>query len=71
MKAYIQTKQNGDWLNENCYTSAEGFYRMGYDIRKFKIEDTEPKFGRHAFSDFDTREDVAHGGINADRKSVV
>jgi hypothetical protein len=64
MKAYIQIKENGDWLNENCYASAEGFHRMGYDIKKFKLEDTKPFFGsNHAFTDFDTREDIAHGGI--------
>jgi hypothetical protein len=68
MKAYIQVKENGDWLNENCYSSAEGFHRMGYEIRKFKLKDTEPFFGsNHAFTDFDTREDIAHGGIIAMR----
>jgi len=69
MKAYIQTKVNGDWLNENCYQSAEGFHRMGYDIVKFQIQDTlnTLTFNASIFNQFDIREDVVHGGIYAIR----
>jgi len=69
MKAYIQIKENGDWLNENCYSSAEGFHRMGYDVVKFKLHQTQPeKFNiDDIFSDFDRTCDVSHGGIMAMR----
>lgn len=67
MKAYIQTKENGDWLHENCYSSAEGFHRMGYDIVKFELKDTEQFNGYIEFRDFDIRDDVAHGGVKAMR----
>jgi hypothetical protein len=66
MKAYIQVKENGDWLNENCYASAEGFHRMGYDIVKFDYEDTWKYTA--PFHEFNIEEDIAHGGINAMRK---
>ena len=68
MKAFIQIKENGDWLNENCYSSADGFFRMGYDIVKFKLSDTrQVPFQHSIFKQFDKREDVAHGGIVAMR----
>ena len=67
MKAFIQVKENGDWLNENCYASAEGFHRMGYQIRRFNLKDTKPEFGKGSFNDFDLSEDIAHGGIKAMR----
>ena len=67
MKAYIQTKENGDWLNENCFASAEGFHRMGYDIVKFELNNTTIGEPHGVFNHFDRSEDVAHGGINAMR----
>lgn len=67
MEAYIQTKENGDWLNENCYASAEGFHRMGYDIVKFTLKDTIILDPHGTFNHFDRTEDIAHGGINAMR----
>lgn len=67
MNAYIQVKENGDWLNENCYSSAEGFHRMGYEIVKFKLNDTILMDPHGIFSDFIKKEDVAHGGIIAMR----
>ena len=62
MKAFIQTKDNGEWLNENCYASAEGFARMGYDIQKFSID----KLDSWAWKNVD----VVHGGILAVRKII-
>ena len=67
MKAYIQVKENGDWLNENCYASAEGFHRMGYDIIPFKLYETTLAHPRGLFKNFNREEDIAHGGINAMR----
>jgi len=68
MKAFIQVKENGDWLNENCYSSADGFHRMGYDIVKFTLQDTQPMYFDVApFNQFDVQDDVAHGGILAMR----
>lgn len=37
MIVYVQ-KRAGDWLNVNCYTSADGFDRRGYEVRPFTYE---------------------------------
>lgn len=65
MKAYIQTQSNGDWLNENCYTSAQGFSRMGYDVIKFTTSDVANNIHLQIKSD-----DVVHGGILAIRNLI-
>ena len=62
MKAFIQTKDNGEWLNENCYASAEGFARMGYDIHKFDLTKLRKWDWKQA--------DVVHGGIKAVRSVI-
>jgi len=56
MLAYVQ-KQNGEWLNENCYVAQYGFNRMGYNVKSFENDDIKHiKF---------TDEDAVFGGINA------
>lgn len=62
MKAFIQIQENGDWLNENCYSSAYGFHRMGYEVEKFRLNNIH---------DYDWHNiDVVHGGILAIRKII-
>ena len=62
MNAFIQKNDTGEWLNENCYFSAMGFYRMGYEIIPFTFNDV------HTLKlDVD---DVPHGGILAIRKLI-
>lgn len=61
MKAFIQ-KQFHEWLNENCFFSSIGFYRMGYEIVPFEMETiniVKPE-----------NDDVVHGGIFAIRKII-
>jgi hypothetical protein len=62
MRALIQTKDDGEWMNENCFSSSRGFKRMGYDVDKFNPQ-TLPLYNP---ADFD-KYDVVHGGIIAIR----
>lgn len=55
MIAFIQ-KQNGEWLNENCYVAQYGFNRMGYNIKSFEKDDA-----KNIKLD---NTDVVFGGIN-------
>ena len=68
MKAFIQTKDNGEWLNENCYLSAHGFDRMGYEIVKFTYDNIYENDPYGLFGYFDEDVDIVHGGILGVRK---
>jgi hypothetical protein len=57
MIAYIQ-KQNGEWLNENCYAAQYGFNRMGYDVKSFEHSDISRMI-------FENPDEPVVGGINA------
>lgn len=59
-RVFIQ-KQNGDWLNENCFVSAKGFDMMGYEIIGFEMDSLE--------SCPITENDIVHGGIKTVRRS--
>lgn len=61
MKIAFVQKDNGDWLNENCYSAAQGFKALGYEVRSFE---------RHELERLPLQKDgetILHGGINTVR----
>ena len=68
MKAYVQ-QQNGQWLNENCYTVWYGLTRMGYEVHPFTMEDVmnNPEQFLSGGDKEITEGVVVHGGVNTIR----
>ncbi len=59
-KVFIQ-KQNGEWLNENCLSSAHGFRALNFDVVGFEMAELDNLEL--------TKQTIVHGGINTVRKS--
>jgi hypothetical protein len=61
---YVQTNLDGEWINENCYKAARGFYERGYEVLPFTSDELHD--GKLQLS----RDTIVCGGVHQVRSAL-